>query len=238
MTYQLLGSSIPRQAAPAAAAPAAAATPAATAPAPALAPRQRWTHKPLSADQRSTIGRLGSQAYKAEAERGIVTVPATGKDAAAQQWRHEEYFKVTGHHDLDACHQGHFRGLCAHFRALIGTPAAAARSFRDSMRTGRVKSSGDANDTHEAREMWRNLINQELDELGWKPGYAYVICEQKFKCKLNAATAATLEKVFYQIRSNAQAKRKKGELPPPGTPSPRLKIIKPGDLDEMPDIPF
>ena len=216
--YTLLGARIP--AAPAAVpAPPAAATP---------APRQ-WKFKALSTTQKATIGRLASTAYKAEADRGNVTIPATGKTDHAREWRHGEYFKVTGRNELDACNQSHFRSLCSHFNALIGTAASSARSFRDSMRTGRVNDKAPIEDTHEAREQARKLIDKELEKLTWKPAYAHVICERKFKSKLNAASAATLMKVLYQIRKNAEVKRKNGDLPAAAAPSKKLTIIKPDD---------
>lgn len=212
--YTLLGARIP--AAPAAVpAPPAAATP---------APRQ-WKFKALSTTQKATIGRLASTAYKAEADRGNVTIPATGKTDHAREWRHGEYFKVTGRNELEACNQSHFRELRSHFEGLIGTPASSARSFRDSMRTGPANSKAAINDTHEARELWRHHLTESLTKYSFHESYAAAICRNKYKCALGQATAEQLRNLNFAVIGNG---RKKGSTGVPA-PSKKLTIIKPDD---------
>ena len=180
-----------------------------------------WTFKPLSPAQRSCIGRNATAAYLAQVARGIVTVPAVGsKEDAAREWRHGEYLAVTGHEGLENCNQEHFRKLLAHFDAIIGTPARAARSFQTAMRTGPVKegsgaaSPHQAEDTHEGRELWRNLLTAALREYadtGITPGYAIALCRgPKFKKPgIDALTARELQLLTYDVRRNGQSRRRK-----------------------------
>lgn len=168
-------------------------------------PRDRsWNFHPLSKVQRSTIGRLATAAYSAAVSNGTAPTPTQGKTAAAQSWRHGQYREVTGVDSLDSCDQGHFRALCAHFNSLIGTPAAAARSFRDSMRSGPVNDSAESSDTHEGRDLWEHLLRKACGEFGLSIGYAASICQSKYKCALTAATADQLRKLTFDVRRNGQ----------------------------------
>lgn len=214
--YALLGARIAPQAMPPVAAPAAAALP------------RQWTFKALSTTQRQTIGRLGTAAYQSEVERGNITVPATGKTAHVKAWRHAQYLQETGREDLDQCNQSHFRDLCKHFNALIGTPASSARSVRDAMRTGRVSSKTSIVDTYEARELWRHKLNEALKEWDFTEGYAAAICRSKYKCALGQANPDQLRSLTFAVIGNG---RKKKPAKPAPAPSQKLTIIKPGKTD-------
>lgn len=175
-----------------------------------------WKFKPLSATQKMVIARLAQSAYQEELKRGNVTVSGNlVKSKQFDDWRHEQQREACGRESLTDCNQEHYRPLKAHFEGIIGTPAAAARSFRDNMRHGPVNDSAATTDTHEARELWGRLLTAALAEFEMQPGYAAAICRTKYKCEPAAATARQLQCLTFDIRRNGQARRRKGDIPVP-----------------------
>lgn len=204
-TYRLLGATVP--AAPARGEFVSVATP----PPPARGPRMNFT--PLSKTQKMVIARLAHSAWQEELKRGRVTISANlVKSKQFDDWRHDEQQKACGKRSLTDCTQFHYRELKAYFEGIIGTPAAAARSFRDNMRHGPVNDSAGPDDTHEGRELWGHKLQEAIKEfadVGIKISYAWAICKNKYKCKLTEATAYDLKRLTYDIISNGRSKRKK-----------------------------
>lgn len=233
MSYTLFGSRIPATTtAPVPAVAHAAPPPAADKPA-------KWGYKPLSTTQRQTIGRLATAAYQAEIAAGRIVKPAKGITDAAREWRHAQYQLVTGRTELEQCNQSHYRALRSHFDALIGTPAASARSYRDSVSTGPVRpGKGAVIDTHEARELWRHKLDEALVTYGYQPGYAAAIARGKYKSSLGQCSADELRSLTFAVIGNA---RRTGRQPinaaasPDKPKSPRLTIIKPAPAAPDPD---
>lgn len=167
----------------------------------------------LSKKQRSIIGRMATQAYEAELAEGRVMPDRTlGKTAAAKAWRHQQYAEETGHAELDDCDQSHYRGLVARFEAMIPRRdhSGPARAFSRRMTSGPVKD-GAPEDTHEARELWRNLLGKALAQFNLHESYAAAICRRQFHCELNSGNV-TADQLYYltcTIGKRGMSKRRK-----------------------------
>lgn len=172
----------------------------------------RFTFKPLSKTQKAVLCILAGNAWQAELRRGNIAVSANlVKSQQFEDWRHEQQVAACGVGSLRACTQEHYLRLRAHFNNLIGTPAATARSFRDTMQTGPVNDTAAAGDTHEARNLWRNKLGEALTEFNLQPGYAAAICRTKYKCDPANATAHQLRCLTFDIRRNGQSRRRKAQ---------------------------
>lgn len=108
----------------------------------------------LSNDQKAALCQLATQAFDRQDALGLIDHGVKLAD-----WRRGQQFRAVGIASLTECRNSHFRTLRGHFLALAGKEDKA---FRDYVRTGKVKDRGPAEDTHEAREMWRRKIADEL----------------------------------------------------------------------------
>ncbi len=108
----------------------------------------------LKPDSRQKLAINARNAFDYQRDLGNVEDGVTFND-----WRHDQVMEVVGKPGISACNGGDFRPVMAHFLALAGKDAEA---FRQHMRTGPVKDSSPADDTHEAREQWLAILRQEI----------------------------------------------------------------------------
>ncbi len=159
--------------------------------------------------------RLAGLAWQAEIRRGRITVSKNlVKSKQLEDWRREQQLAACGVASLCAATQQHYRALRAHFNNLLGTPAGAARSFRDTMRTGPVTDSAPGGDTHEARELWRHNLDKAIaahSADGVTTAYMESICKSEFKVPLAAATPYQLKCLTNTAWSRGRSKRAKAK---------------------------
>jgi hypothetical protein len=171
-----------------------------------------WTFKPLSAKQRSIIGRMATQAYEAEVAAGrVFPTRMLSKSASAQEWRHQQYAEETGHEELADCNQSHYRGLVARFEAMIprADHSGPARAFNRRMKSGPANDSAEVEDTHEARELWHDLLNKALTQFNLHEAYVAAICRRQFSRELREASAQQLQWLTFTVRKRGVSKRRK-----------------------------
>lgn len=75
------------------------------------------------------------------------------------EWRREQVMEAVKLPGISALNGIHFRTVMAHFLCLAGQDDKAFRAYAT---TGRVKDSGPADDTHEAREQWFAMLRNEV----------------------------------------------------------------------------
>jgi hypothetical protein len=183
--------------------------------------------KLLSHLQKARLNILAKQAFERLDAMGLIDSGVT-----LTAWRRGEQEKATGIASLTECRNSHFRPLMAHFLAAAGMED---RAFKTSMRTGRVKDHGPAEDTHEAREMWRTKIMMELLAHGRRcdpasPDFdpaiacavkekgvitaAYIVQIAKFQNKgkdLATLPADKLRQIYYTCRNRIAAREGRGK---------------------------
>jgi hypothetical protein len=144
---------------------------------------------PLSNRQKADIAQAARVAYDRWPERAAFEA-LNGEFTATERfeaWRREEQVKACGLRSLRAATQAHYGRLLAHFQALGGRTAEAART------RGR--------DADNDRRVARYKLDQALRERGLEVGYAAAICRTQFRCSLAEASAKQLWKLVFTVRS-------------------------------------
>lgn len=160
---------------------------------------------PLSNLQKRRIGMAAHAAWLACPEREALLAcnPELSATAVEAAWRHVEQGKACGIQSLRECSQDHYGRILAHFEALAGDTAAAARTL------GR--------DADNERRLARYKLDQALRERGLETGYAAAICRQQYRCPLDQATAGQLWRLLYTVRNRKKplpaAAKPVGEAP-------------------------
>lgn len=188
--------------------------------------------KPLSNAQKAAISQTARQAFDIQDRAG--QVDGWGSDSKRfETWRREQQAQAVGIASLRECGNNHYRPLMSHFLCLAGKHDTA---FTYTVKTGRVKDHGQAEDTHESRETRRALIMQALVDHGhrcdnlsdrYEPHTAasvaakgglitagYVIAIAKGKCRgkaLDSLTATQLDQILYTVRNRISAREGKGD---------------------------
>jgi len=156
---------------------------------------------PLSKLQKADIAIAARAAYDAWPEREAFEAINQEFTATArfEAWRREEQVKACGVRSLRACTQAHYGRLMAHFQALAGHAAQAARTR--------------ARDQDNDRRIARYKLDQALRERGLQIGYAAALCRDKFKRTLDDATKEQLWKLVFTVRSRRKAPAAKSNNP-------------------------
>lgn len=144
---------------------------------------------PLSKLQKADIARAARAAWEAWPEREAFEAINAEFSASArfEAWRREEQSKACGVRSLRAATQAHYGRLLAHFQALAGREAQAARTR--------------ARDADNDRRIARWKLDQALRERGLQVGYAAAICRTQFRCALDEAEAKQLWKLVFTVRN-------------------------------------
>ncbi len=160
----------------------------------------------LSKDQKRAIAQLARQAYQAWPEREAFEAINAGRSRTDcfESWRHVEQGKACGMQSLRDCTQAHYGRLVAHFKALAGDAAGAARTL--------------ARDADNDRRIARYKLDEALRERGLRTEYAASICRRQNRCELDAATARQIWRLVYTVRNRrrpaaAPAPEPRGENP-------------------------
>lgn len=158
---------------------------------------------PLSKLQKSDIARAARAAWEAWPERAAFEAlnPEFSATARFEAWRRTEQEKAGAPRSLRAATQAHYGRLMAHFQALAGRAALAARTR--------------AHDADNARRIARYKLDQALRERGLGLGYAEAICRMQYKGPLDQASAAQLWRLVYTVRSRRRAPAAQPAAPTP-----------------------
>jgi len=108
----------------------------------------------LKSQSRQLLAIKAREAYNHLLSAGVIEDGVSFDD-----WRKDQVMEAVGLPGISALNGLHFRTVMAHFLALAGQDDKAFRAYAT---TGRVKDSGPATDTHEAREQWFAMIRNEV----------------------------------------------------------------------------
>lgn len=144
---------------------------------------------PLSKLQKADIAIAARAAFDAWEGRAAFEAlnPEFTASARFEAWRRDEQIKAGGPRSLRAATQAHYGRLMAHFQALAGYAAAAARTR--------------ARDADNDRRIARYKLDQELRRHGLPAAYAGAICRTQYKCTLDEASAKQLWRLVFTVRS-------------------------------------
>jgi hypothetical protein len=144
---------------------------------------------PFSKKQKRDIAQLARKAYDAWPDREAFELinSEQSKTACFESWRHFEQGKACGLQSLRACTQAHYGRLVAHFQALAGNAAGAARTL--------------AHDADNDRRIARFKLDEALRERGLKEAYAATICRRQYRCGLDDASAKQLWSLVFTVRN-------------------------------------
>jgi len=163
----------------------------------------------LSADQKATLCQLARQAFDHQDALGLIDVAGSSDNARFQAWRRAEQLRAVGIDSLTECRNSHYRTLRGHFNVLLGRED---KGFRDFTRTGRVRDRGPVEDTHEAREMWRKKILDELLAHGRRCDPASPDFDAAIACVVKEKGRITAHYIV-QIAKRQNAGKDLGSLP-------------------------
>ena len=146
---------------------------------------------PLKNEQKAAICMLAREAYDKLGCR-------TGQDYT--EWRHEQQHAACGKASLCTATQKDYRALRGHFRALLGRTRAAFRDFVAS----------ETGDAGFVLAKLRHECKAASDVIAAPMEYVTKIARSRFKtADLSSLSAKQLWSLVFDIRRNAQRRRKK-----------------------------
>lgn len=194
---------------------------------------RRGGGRALTRKQIVKLKQIARAAFEHQEAMGLIEDDARSRSARLKAWIRAEQLAAVGIESLNDCGNDHFRSIRAHFLALGGREDAA---YRDHTRTGRVKDHGEKDDTHEARELVRRKISDELLAHGrrcdpqsreYQPalaatverrggiitaGYVHTLARAKGRGKpLAGLTRGQLWQIYYTLRNRIADREERGD---------------------------
>lgn len=151
---------------------------------------------PLSLIQKAKIGQLAAQAWRVWEGREAF-LEANGElsqSACFAAWRHWQQGLACGRQSLRECTGDDYQLLRAHFLAIAGLEASAAR----------------AQERHisNPQRIAAYKLRQALAAAGLPEAYAGAICHRQYRCSLADASERQLWCLVYTVRNRRTANRR------------------------------